>query len=71
MHGQYVPTEENPACLQTTCASMELQWSSHTVPQVPLTQTSTRPSRRLEPPTSLISPCVEQAIEQDIDITHF
>ena len=55
----HLPEEENPACLQTTCASIELQWSSHTVPHMPLTQTSTRPSRDDEPPISLIAPLVQ------------
>ena len=62
MHNVFyiLPDEENPNCLQTTLASVELQKSSHTVPHLPLTQTSTRPSREEEPPTSLISP-LEQA----------
>ena len=55
----HLPEEENPACLQTTCASIELQWSSHTVPHMPLTQTSIRPSRDDEPPISLIAPLVQ------------
>ena len=54
-----IPDEENPNCLQTTRASDELQKSSHTVPHEPLTQTSTRPSRAEEPPTSRISPWVQ------------
>ena len=54
-----IPDEENPNCLQTTRASAELQKSSHTVPHEPLTQTSTRPSRAEEPPTSRISPWVQ------------
>ena len=52
----HILDEENPSCLQTTRASDELQESSQTVPHRPLTQTSTRPSRAEEPPTSLISP---------------
>ena len=54
-----IPDDENPSCLQTTWASYELHESSHTVPQIPLTQTSTRPSRREEPPTSLTVPLVQ------------
>ena len=54
-----IPEVENPSCLQTTRASDELQKSSQTVPHLPLTQTSTRPSRAEVPPTSLISPCVQ------------
>ena len=58
-----IPDEENPNCLQTTRASDELQRSSHTVPHEPLTQTSTRPSRAEEPPTSRISPWVQASAE--------
>ena len=54
-----LPDDENPSCLQTTWASIELHRSSHTVPHTPLTQTSTRPSRDEEPPTSLTEPLVQ------------
>ena len=56
-----LPEDEYPSCLQTTRASVELQKSSHTVPHLPLTQTSTRPSSTDVPPTSLIWPWVLQA----------
>ena len=48
-----------PSCLQTTVASLTPQASSHTVPQVPLWQNSTRPSLSVLPPTSLTSPDVQ------------
>ena len=54
-----LPEEENPSWLQATLASSTPQRSSHTVPHVPLMQTSTRPSKKVEPPTSLISPSVQ------------
>lgn len=50
------PWSEKPSCLQTTVASGVPQKSSHTVPQVKFKQTSTRPSVRLLPPISLMSP---------------
>ena len=55
----YLPDVENPNCLQTTRASYELHKSSQTVPHMLLTQTSTRPSREEEPPTSLTVPLVQ------------
>ena len=42
-----------PSSRQTTIASTLLKLSSHTVPQVPFTLTSSRPSRSPPPPTSL------------------
>lgn len=42
-----------PTSLHTTLASFKSQLSSHTVPQVPLWRTSTRPEQRLLPPTNL------------------
>ena len=51
-----VPLGEKPSCLQTTMASGAFQRSSHTVPYTSLLQSSTRPSRDEEPPTSLIRP---------------
>ena len=54
-----LPVEENPSWLQATLASSTPQRSSHTVPHVPLMQTSTRPSKKVEPPTSLTSPSVQ------------
>lgn len=47
---------EKPSCLHTTLASGVPQRSSHTVPQVLLMQTSTRPSLAEVPPISLTSP---------------
>ena len=46
----------NSSCLQTTRASLSSQESSHTVPQVLLKHTSTRPSVGMSPSTSLTSP---------------
>ena len=58
---QYIPVEENPSCLQATCASVVPHESSHTVPHWLLLQTSTRPSRAFVPPTSLMSPVAQTA----------
>ena len=46
----------NSSCLQTTRASLTSQESSHTVPQVLLKQTSTRPSVWTSPSTSRTAP---------------
>jgi len=51
-----LPESEKPSCLQTTVASSEEKESSHTVPQVPLLQTSNLPLRLFSPPTSLTDP---------------
>ena len=53
------PAVGNPSCLQTTRASTSPQKSSHTVPQVLLKHTSTRPSSSVRPPTSLTSPVLQ------------
>lgn len=53
----FLPSLENPSCLQTTFASVRPQPSSHTVPHSLLLQTSTRPSNTSLPPASLTSPC--------------
>ena len=51
---------EKPSCVQTTLASTPLQRSSHTVPQAPLLQSSTRPWLGLAPvPANLRSPVVQ------------
>jgi hypothetical protein len=42
--------DPQPSCRHTTAASARLQVSSHTVPQVPSCQTSTRPVHSLSPP---------------------
>ena len=57
----FVLVVEYPSCLQTTSASYILQLSSHTVPQVPLLQTSTLPSLETLPLTSRISPCIQES----------
>lgn len=43
-----------PSIRQNTLASLSSNWSSHTVPQVLLKNSSTRPSFALFPPTSRI-----------------
>lgn len=62
-----LPNTLYPSCLQTTMASRIFQLLMHTVPQNPLLQYSTRPSRFEVPPTSLtdcssvqLSPVEEQ-----------
>ncbi len=50
-----IPWGINPNCLQATWASAAPQKSSHTVPQILLLQTSTRPLLAV-PPCSLIAP---------------
>ena len=52
----------NSSCLQTTRASLSSQESSHTVPQVLLKQTSTRPSVGMSPSTSLTSPSPHESM---------
>ena len=47
-----------PTFLQATLASSTPQESSHTVPQIPLTQTSTLPWESEELPLSRTFPCV-------------
>ena len=56
--------EGNPSCLQTTRASLLSQESSHTVPQVLLKHTSTRPSSSVPPPTSLNSPVLQTILKK-------
>ena len=63
-----LPVDENPSWLQATLASSTPHRSSHTVPHVPLIQTSTRPSKMFVPPTSLISPSV-QSVHMLLQIT--
>lgn len=46
----------SPSCRHTTCASSEPNESSQTVPHLPLTQSSSFPSRRDELPTSRMFP---------------
>ena len=53
---RFSPFAENPNCLHTTVASVLSQKSSQTVPHCPPKHTSTRPSRRVLPSTSLNSP---------------
>ena len=53
----------NPNCLQTTRAFLLSQKSSHTVPQVLLKHTSTRPSSSVRPPTSLTVPSTHSVLE--------
>ena len=55
-HNHCLLLVENPSCLHTTAASLPSQPSSHTVPQLPDTNTSTRPSHKCWPPTSLRAP---------------
>ena len=62
------PVEENPSCLQTTMTSLLVQESSHTVPHVPLKQTSTRPSSSLVPLTSLTSPSMQFAMFKNYNL---
>ena len=58
----YLPWEEYPSCLHTTCASLSSQLSSQTVPHRLLKHTSTLPSRALGPPANLKSPSKLQAV---------
>lgn len=58
-----LPATENPSCLQTTLASTLSHPSSHTVPHVSFRQISTRPSRSVLPPTSLVLFSVQPARE--------
>ena len=53
---------EYPSCLHTTVASRKSQPSSHTVPNDPLTHTSTRPSRHEFPPTNLTEPLAHKGV---------
>ena len=53
---------EYPSCLHTTVASRKSQPSSHTVPNDPLTHTSTLPSRYEFPPTNLTEPSVHTGV---------
>ena len=55
-----------PSCLHTTCASVSSQLSSHTVPQLPLWQISTRPSYSFLPPTSRMSELLQAGIEHRV-----
>lgn len=45
-------THVYPSMLQTTCASLSSQESSHTVPQTPAYRTSTRPDLIESPPVN-------------------
>lgn len=64
-----LPVSENPSWRHTTVASTALKASSHTVPHVLLLQTSTRPSRLLAPPTSLISPPMQPILCTAVEST--
>lgn len=54
----WIPYEENPCCLQMTEAALSFHALSQIVPQVWLTQTSTRPKEGFELPTILTCPSV-------------
>ena len=58
------PVLGNPSCLQTTSASLKSQESSHTVPQVLLKHTSTRPSSSVRRPTSLTSVLLQTRLKK-------
>lgn len=51
-----------PSCLHTTLAWSMLQWSSHRVPHLSLSLTSTRPAQLPLLPASLIPSTVKQTI---------
>ena len=62
-----VLSPENPNCLQTTLASSSPQWSLHTLPHVPFTQTSTFPSSKEWPRgINWTSPSMQIAREKEI-----
>lgn len=56
------PVGWNPSWEQKTLASKVSHSLSHTVPQTPLTQTSTRPEMGLLPPANLTSPCKQLSL---------
>ena len=57
-----LPPVNIPSCLHTTRASVSSQSSSHTVPQLPLWQISTRPSYSFLPPTSRMSELLQTVV---------
>jgi len=61
LHG--LPLVDIPSCLHTTIASVSSHPSSHTVPQLPLWQISTRPSYSFLPPTSRTSELLQTGAE--------
>ena len=60
---------EYPSCLQTTVASEVPQKSSHTVPQLWLRHSSTRPSVGAVPPTSLMSLSLQTAEKHNVTVS--
>lgn len=62
---------EKPATLQTTPASGTPKESSHTVPQVSFTHTSTRPLLGPLPFTSLMAPWLQATAREDQKINSY